>query len=52
MSLYSSFYPAEYAEDVTGLDASALWLAIESRVPAKRQNLAHGEITKNGLSES
>lgn len=34
LSDHSSFYPAEYAENVTGLDASALWLTIDSRVPA------------------
>ena len=49
MSLYSSFYPAEFAEDVTELDASALWFAIESRVPSNRQNLAHGGNLQNGV---
>ena len=34
MSLYSSFYPAEYAEDVTGSDTSKIWLDIDNRVPA------------------
>ena len=34
MSLYSSFYPAEYAEDVTGSAAFEIWLDIDNRVPA------------------
>ena len=34
MSLYSSFYPAEYAKDVTGAATSAIWLVIDNRVPA------------------
>ena len=34
MSLYSFFYPAEYAEDITESDASAILLYIDNRVPA------------------
>ena len=34
MSLYSSFYPAEYAKDVTGAATYAIWLDIDNRVPA------------------
>ena len=34
MSLYSSFYPAEYAKDVTGAATSAIGLDIDNRVPA------------------
>ena len=34
ISLYSFFYPAEYAEDVTESDASMIWLDIDNRVPA------------------
>jgi len=49
MSLYSSFYPTEYTEDVTGSDESVFLLDIDSRAPANHQKLAHGEIEKNGL---
>ena len=34
MSLYSSFYPAEYAKDVTGAATSAIGLDIDNHVPA------------------
>ena len=34
MSLYSSFYPAEYAKDVTGAATSAIWIDIDNHVPA------------------
>ena len=34
MSLYSFFYPAEYAEDITESDAFAIWFDIDNRVPA------------------
>ena len=46
------FYPAEFAEDVAGLDASALWFTIDIRVPANMNKLAHGEEQKTTLETS
>ena len=52
MYFYSSFYQGEYAENVSGLDSSALRLTIDSRVPAKLNKLAHGEEQKTTLETS
>ena len=46
MSLYSSFYPAEYAEDVTGSDASLIWIDIDNRVPSISPKIGTRKPTK------
>lgn len=52
MSLYSSFYPAEYAEDITGSDASAIWIDIDNRVPAISSMIGTRKQTKMVLKMS
>lgn len=54
MSLYSSFYPAEYAKDVTGAATSAIWLDIDNHVPAISHQIGTRKSakigTQNGLT--